>query len=378
MTGSPQPGTPHDAARPGVLRSVGVAYDTGTNFATGQGDLSRVVWNNDRMAEEIGAIRRQLHCNSVTLYGSDLGRLADTARAAAEVGLHVWLQPRLVDRPQPEIVDHLAETARVAERMRRDGAAVSLSTGCVHLVFTPGLVAGEQYHQRMANIFAEADHHVLRPTGTVDLVGANERLNQFLDRSVRTVRSIFGGEVGYAAAPFEDVDWRLFDTVRLMHYYTLGYPARDEDQVAEIARYHRWGKPVMIAEFGTATHPRAAEMAFLSFDVVDRSGPEPTVHEGVLRDEPAQAAFHQRMLDVFARAGVHGVAVSEFIHPTHPHSTDPRLDLDAASMALVKTIRADHHDPASEYRWEPKQSFHALAARYALLGADEPGSHARP
>ncbi|TYC00310.1 abortive infection protein [Micromonospora sp. WP24] len=353
------------------MRSVGVAYDTGTNFATGQGELSRVVWSDDRMAEEIGAIRRQLHCNSVTVYGSDLRRLEDATRAAVDAGLHVWLQPRLVDRPQSEIVDHLAEAARFAEGMRRDGADVSFSAGCVHLVFTPGLIDGERYHERMANIFADAEHHVLTSTGTVDLVGANERLNHFLDQSVRAVRSLFAGEVSYAAAPFEDVDWRLFDTVRLMHYYTLGYPPRDDDQITDIARYHRWGKPVMIAEFGTATHPRAAEMAFLSFDVVDRHGPEPTVHEGVLRDEPAQAAFHQRSLDVFARAGVQGVSVSEFIHPTHPHSTDPRLDLDVASMALVKTIREDHRDPASAYRWEPKQSFHALAARYARLRVDE-------
>ncbi|GIJ76577.1 hypothetical protein SAMN05443287_10895 [Micromonospora phaseoli] len=372
MTGSPQPDIPHGAAERDVLRSVGVTYDTGTNFATGQGELSRVLWSAGRMADEIGAIRRRLHCNSVTVYGSDLGRLADTARTAAEAGLHVWLQPRLVDRSQSEIVDHLAEAARVAERLRRDGAAISFSAGCVHSVFTPGLVPGGRYHERMANIFADADHQLLRPTDTVDPVDGNKRLNQFLDRAVDAVRSIFSGGVGYAAAPFEDVDWRLFDVIRLMHFYTLGYPARDEDRVAEIARYHRWGKPVMIAEFGTATHARAAEMAFLSFDVVDRGAVPPTVRPGVRRDEPAQADFHQRMLDVFVRAGVHGVAVSEFIHPTHPYSADPRLDLDVASMALVRTVREDHHDPASAYRWEPKQSFHALAARYASLGAAVP------
>ncbi|MFI7025688.1 abortive infection protein [Micromonospora sp. NPDC049900] len=370
MVRSPQPDSSSGSA--GVLRSVGVAYDTGTNFATGQGELSRVLWSTDRMVDEIGAIRRRLHCNSVTVYGSDLGRLDDTARAAAEVGLHVWWQPRLVDRPQSEVVDHLAEAARLAERLRRDGAAVSFSAGCVHSVFTPGLLPGGRYHERMANVFADADHHLLRPTDPVDLVDGNQRLNQFLDGMLGVVRSHFSGEVGYAAAPFEDVDWRLCDVIRLMHFYTLGYPARDEDRVAEITRYHRWGKPVMIAEFGTATHTRAAEQAFLSFDVVDRSGAVPTVRPGVRRDEPAQAEFHQRMLDVFVRAGVHGVAVSEFIHPTHPFSVDPRVDLDVASMALVRTIREYHDDPASPYRWEPKQSFHALAARYAALGGAAP------
>jgi hypothetical protein len=377
MTPGLRPTTAPRAAGRGTLRSVGVTYDTGTNFATGQGELSRLVWSPDRMEQEIGAIRRQLNCNSVTVYGSDLRRMVATARAAADDGLHVWFQPRLVDRPQQEIIDHLIEAARQAEQLRRDGALISLSIGCVHLVFTPGLVPGARYHERMANIFAGADHHVLAPTGTVDLDSANTRLNQFLDRAVRSVRSVFAGEVSYAAAPFEDVDWRSFDTVRLMHFYTLAYPTSDDDHVRVLERYHRWGKPVMIAEFGTATHPRAGEMAFLSFDVVDRSGPVHTVHEGVLRDEHVQAAFHHRMLEVFRRAGMDGVAVSEFIHPTHPHSADPRLDLDAASMALVKTIRDEYHDPASPYRWEPKESFRQLAARYALLRRDEPDRRSR-
>ncbi|MFI2652192.1 abortive infection protein [Micromonospora fulviviridis] len=359
-------------ARP--MRSLGVTYDTGTNFATGQGDLSRVVWSRDRMQEEIDAIARLLHCNSVTVYGSELGRLTETARVAVEAGLHVWLQPRLVDRPQRDTLDHLVEAARLAEQLRRDGGRVSLSAGGVHSVFTPGLVDGERYHERMANIFADAEHHVLVPTGRVDRAVANARLNEFLDRVVRSVRAVYSGELSYAAAPFEDVDWGLFDMVRLMHFYTLAYPSSDDEHVRELMRYHRWGKPVMIAEFGTATHPRAAEMAFMSFDIVERQGVVPLVREGVRRDEDAQAAFHLRMLDLFAQAGMCGAAVAEFIHPTHPYSADPRHDLDAASMALVRTVRADHHDPASSYRWEPKIAFHALAQRYARLHCDERSS----
>ncbi|PZF92048.1 abortive infection protein, partial [Micromonospora deserti] len=52
----------------------------------------------------------------------------------------------------------------------------------------------------------------------------------------------------------------------------------------------------------------------------------------------------------------------------HPHSPDPRLDLDTASMAIVKTIRDDFADPASTYRVEPKESYHAIADHYAHLG----------
>lgn len=346
----------------------GIAYDTGTNFATGQGPLSRAVWSGDRMQEELSAISDQLNCSSVTVYGSELDRLAATASAAADRGLHVWLQPRLVDRPPAEILDHLAGAARLAESIRRQGGRIDLTVGAVHLVFTPGIVGGERYHERMANVYADAEHRLLTPTGTVDLAAAAPRLNEFLQQAARVARAGFGGRLSYSAAPFEQVDWGPFDVIGLMYQYHRSYDPDPAGHLAELARYRSWGKPVMIAEFGTATYTGADRRAFFFWDVVDRSTDPPTVPPGPVRDEAAQAAYHLRMFDIFERAGVHGVAVSEFIHPTHPHSADPRLDLDLASLAVVKTIRDDFADPASGYRWEPKQSFHAIADYYAHAG----------
>ncbi|MDA3647016.1 abortive phage infection protein [Saccharopolyspora indica] len=347
----------------------GVSYDTGSNFNTGQGELSRVVWSNARMREEIAAIDRQLHCNSVTVYGSEIDRLTETAEAAAERGLHIWLQPRLMDVGQDEVLDHLAEAAELAERLRTDGAAVTFSVGCVHLVSTPGLLDGDTYHERMANIHAGADHNFLRPTATADLARGAERLNEFLGRAVEVTRGRFGGPVSYAAAPFEDVDWRPFDLVGLTYYFSY-HPTR-AGYAAELGKYREWGKPVVISEYGTTTYRGAAERALLAFDIVDRTQEVPTVYDGVVRNEQAQANFHVRMLTMFAELGMHGATVCEFIHPTHPHSTDPRYDLDAASMAITKTIRDDYGDHGSPYRWEPKKSFQAIAEHFATAAKEE-------
>jgi hypothetical protein len=346
---------------------LGVAYDTGTNFATGQGELSRTVWSHQRMLAEVRGIGDQLNCNAVTVYGSDLDRLADTATTIANRDLHVRLQPRLVDRPPAEILEHLAEGARLAERLRADGASIDLTVGAVHLVFTPGIVTGERYHERMANVYADADHHLLTPTARVDVAAAEGPLNEFLGRAAAVARDIFHGPVGYSAAPFEPVDWRPFDFIGLMYQY-LPEPLDADGHLKLIDGYRRWDKPIDIAEFGTATYTDAERKAFFFWDIADRSTPTPTILDGYVRDEGAQAAYHLKMFDTFARAGVRGVTVSEFIHPTHPHSADPRLDLDMASMALVKTIRDDFTDPASEYRWEPKESFHAIADYYAHVG----------
>ncbi|MBB5870062.1 hypothetical protein F4553_003441 [Allocatelliglobosispora scoriae] len=345
----------------------GVAYDTGTNFATGQGELSRTVWTKRGMKQEIAAIADQLNCNSITLYGSDLDRLEQAATVAIDSDLHIWLQPRLVDQAQDEILDHLAETARLAESLRRDGAKISLTVGAVHLIFTPGIAPGEQYHLRMANAYPDLPHRLLQPTGRLDFKEAAPRLNAFLQQAATVARALFGGQLGYSAAPFEEVDWALFDAIGIMYQYA-DRPRTADEHIAEIGRYRKWGKPIHIAEFGTATDAEAESRAFRFYDIVDRSGPVPLVLDGYVRDESAQAAYHLKMFDIFERAGVAGVAVSEFIHPTHPHSDDPRLDIDTASMAIVKTIRDDFDNPDSTYRFEPKESFHAIADYYAHVG----------
>ncbi|MEO3867414.1 hypothetical protein ABGB18_01145 [Nonomuraea sp. B12E4] len=346
---------------------LGVAYDTGTNFATGQGSLSRTAWSTDAMLAELSLISDQLNANSVTIYGSDLNRLAVTATAAVERDLHVWLQPRLVDRPQQEVLDHLAEAAHLAESLRRQGADINLTVGAVHLIFTPDIAPGDQYHERMANVYADAEHRLLTPTARVDMAESTPRLNEFLSKAASVVRGIFNDGISYSSAPFEDVDWEPFDYIGLMYQY-LPAPLSRQDHLALVNDYRRWDKPILIAEFGTATYQGAEDKAFFFWDVVDRSGAVPTVIDGYARDESAQAAYHLKMFDTFEEAGVHGVAVSELIHPTHPHSDDPRYDLDTASMCIVKTIRDDFSDPASDYRWEPKESFHAIADYYAHVG----------
>lgn len=340
----------------------GVAYDTGTNFATGQGELSRTVWNTELMESEIDLVT-EMNCNSVTVYGTDLDRLRATAAAAVSRGLHVWFQPRLVDHSQAEILEHLAEGARIAESLRAEGGHVDLIIGDVHTVFTPGIVTGEIYHERMANVFAGAEHFLLTPTAVVDVAASAPVLNDFLAQAVAVARENFSGAVTYSAAPFEEVDWSPFDFVALSYHFLPVYHSQ-ADHVALLDRYRGWDKPIVISEFGGATYHEAEEKAFFFWDIVDRSDEVPTVVEGYDRDEDAQVAYHRKMFDLFAEAGVEGVAVSELVHPTHPYSDDPRFDLDIASMALLKTVRDDFSDPDSTYRLEPKKSFHAIASYY--------------
>ncbi|MGH4034432.1 abortive phage infection protein [Actinomycetota bacterium Odt1-20B] len=355
-----------------------VMYDTGTDF--GDGALTREVWSDRYLHDELRAIDRQLHCNSVVISGSRIERLTETARVALERGLHVWVQPRLFDRPQREILDHLARTAREAECLRTSGTSRAarpkgngsahepetiLVIGCEYILFTPGIVPGRTFMDRIAYL----------TKGDYDFEVILRRLNAFVRKAVAVARRHFHGRITYGASEMEwaSVDWSLFDIVGL-DYYT--YHRDQAGHTKDLAPHRRWRKPIMILEFGCCTYRGAAERGGDGWDAVDLESEVPRLKPGVVRDEREQAEHIAHMMKVFESEGLFGASPYEFMAPDMPHlADDPVHDLDTAGYGLVKMVRRDWGDPKSPYHWEPKRSFHALAAHNAAHGAGRSAAH---
>lgn len=131
-------GRAHATGRGSGLRHRGVVY------TVGEGETPATGWTAERMRADLRAIRHDLHADTVDVTGDGVERLAATATEAAEHGLHVWLQPTLGDVPVRDILEHLAETGRVAQRLRRQGASVDFSVGCEFWLFVPGIVPGRR------------------------------------------------------------------------------------------------------------------------------------------------------------------------------------------------------------------------------------------
>ncbi|AXB47144.1 abortive phage infection protein [Amycolatopsis albispora] len=344
-------GTAAATPRPGRLRG-GVCYDTGVLHAAGD-PLSRVRWSRGQLEREIGMVA-ELRCPSITALGSDIGRLTETTAVALRRGVEVYVQPRLYDHPQEEILEHLVESARQAERLRR-GDNVKFVTGCEHFLFTPGIVPGENFMDRIRNIGE------LPETEWPNVI---ERFRQFMARAVEVTRREFGGRITYGAADGADAvwnDWSLFDIVGVDYY---AYFESTGEYLSDLDKYRQWHKPIMILEFGCCTFTGAAKAGGMGWDIVDYpDDPEKpaTVKPGFVRDEREQAEHIARMLDVFGQAKVQGAHLYSFVSPDSPHHPENRdYDFDMASYSLLKTLRARHHDDASPYRTEPKQSFHAV------------------
>ncbi len=330
------------------LRHRGVVYTVGA------GETPGTAWSAARMRADIRAIRDDLHADTVDVTGDGVERLTATATEAAELGLHVWLQPTLGDAPERDILEHLAETGRFAERLRRQGASVDFSVGCEFWLFVPGIVPGDTVLDRVRNLL----------NGTVDHDRLQRRLRRFTAKAAKTGRSVFHGRLSYASAPeIDKVDWSLFDIVGVDYY---GFHRRQSDYVKELRQYLRWGKPLAVTEFGTCAYVGAPETDGMGWYIVDY-GTEPAEIKGnVVRSERVQADYLVGLVDVFEAMGLYAAMAFEFVTPDAPHRPDdPRHDLDLASYAITKAVRDRPDDPRSDWHWEPKEAYHALAHRYA-------------
>ncbi|MEU8034029.1 abortive phage infection protein [Streptomyces sp. NPDC049099] len=343
-------GGPRRGLRQG-LRHHGVVYTVGA------GETPGTAFSAARMRKDIRVIRDELHADTVDVTGDGVERLTATAAEAAERGLGVWLQPTLGDAPERDILEHLAETGRFAERLRRHGAAVDLSVGCEFWLFVPGIVPGDTVFERIRNLL----------DGKVDPVAMQRRLDRFTAKAAAVGRSVFHGRLSYAAAQEDKVDWRLFDIVGIDYYSYFPHRA---DYTGQLSRYLRWGKPLAITEFGTCAYVGAPRTDGMGWDVVDNAKKPPEIKGDLVRSERTQAAYLMQLLDAFSSMNLYAAMAFEFVTPDAPHRPgDPRHDLDLASYAITKTLKDRPDDPASGWHWEPKEAFHALARRYRYARA---------
>lgn len=329
----------------------GVCYDTGVLHAAGD-PLSRVRWSRQQLEREIALIANDLRCPSITAFGTDLGRLAETTDAALRHGLQVFVQPRLYDHPQEEILTHLAEAARTAERKRR-GDNIKFVTGCEHFLFTSGIVPGDTFLERLENMASIPE---------AEWPAIVRRFREFMGRAVEVARREFGGRITYGAAAGADAlwtDWSLFDIVGLDYY---AHFAADAEYTTDLDKYRRWNKPLMILEFGCCTFTGAAAAGGMGWDIVDYEADPPVIKPGFVRDEREQAEHVARMLRVFGtQPDVEGAHLYSVITPDSPHHPTCRdRDYDMASYSLLRTMRERFDDENSPYRLEPKRSFYAF------------------
>lgn len=324
-------------------------YDVGTRY--GQ-IMTRPEFDRAAARRDLGVIKNDLHCNAVRISGEDTGRLTAAARDALQLELEVWLSPLLHDKGEQDTLKATVACAAAAEELRQQWPRLVFVLGCELTIFMPGLLAAGAGNV-LDRIASPGFREQLRAGRH------NKPLNAFLARANDAVRTVFRGQVAYASAPIEAVDWALFD------YVCLDYYPAQADPLAQ--PYFAHGKPVVITETGCCTYQGAEDKGGMGWAVIDqRSIPVRELDGNYTRDESLQARTLTASLARVDSAGVDGCFVYTFIIPALTHSEDPRKDLDMASYGLVKSLASKGQGTtAPGVSWEPKESFTAVADYFA-------------
>jgi hypothetical protein len=353
------------------MRQRGVLYDVGRAMSK-----RAMNWRPDYTPalarRELEIIRSDLHANAVRICGLDLTRLMTAAEDALALGFDVWLSPELWGATPERTLRYLTEAATVAEPLRRKWPdRITFSVGNELTLFMRGIAPGRRFDQRA------------RLSNLRELVrtGAHTPpLRAFLQAAATAVRREYHGPLSYCALRLEDVDWELFDVIGINHYLnTASAPAYARILDGLLAT----GKPVSVTEFGfpACSEADAPQMLRIGLNarpvsMIGHLFPaagrviRPRVRTIYPRDEAKQARLLVEQIDLLDRLGVDGAYIMSFSFPLSPYDPDPRHDLDATALSLVRSLPRGQHGAAyADMAWEPKTAFHAVAERYSGIAA---------
>jgi len=342
------------------MRNYGIHYDTGMSA---DGDCTRKRFEDAVVRRELQIIASDLHATAVRVVGDDPRRLARAGEHALAAGLELWFSPVPVNLESGALPGYFARCASEAERLRRahEGRVV-LVAGCEISLWCAGFLPGGD--SVLGRIAAVTDPDLQRkPDVMAALASGLGRARHTLRDVVRAAREEFAGPLTYAAAPWETVDWELFDLVSVDAY-------RDADNAASyreaLRAYRRVGKPVAITEFGCCTYRGAADRGGMGWMIVDESSDPPFIPGTYERDEQEQVRHLHDMLAMYEAEDIDSAFWFSFAGFEFPrHHTDPHRDFDLASYGVVAVLGHGRGTTYPDMAWEPKQVFGALAAAYA-------------
>ena len=346
------------------MRNYGITYDTGL---TADGYCTRKRFDDAIVERELQIIADDLHATAVRVTGENPQRIARAAQHALAAGLELWFSPVPINLEPGTLPEYFGRHASQAEQLRQahDGRVV-LVVGCEISLWCAGFFPGGD--SVAGRIAAVTDPDLgSKPDTIAQLTSGLERTRHTLRDIVRAAREEFAGPVTYAAAPWETVDWELFDLVSVDLYRDSTNAAGYRDALRS---YTRFGKPVAVTEFGCCTYRGAADRGGLGMMITDDKS-DPSLIPGTYeRDEEEQVRHLHEMLEVYETEHIDSAFWHTFAGFECPrHHTDPHRDLDLASFGVVAVLEHERGTTYPEMAWEPKRVFGALAAAYARAQA---------
>ncbi len=221
-----------------------------------------------KLIKEAGANAVRIHC-------SDSKQLIRATKVALDNSLYVWMSPRFINDNEKSTLKKLRIVAKDAEKLRKGfdeklvfvvGNEFTLDTAgllpqlpikihpwradnCISFIFQIKSLLYNKQALGNVSIINEAEKYL----HSIDV-----KLNSFLKQATSTVRDQFKGKVTYCAAMWENVDWRSFnfDYICSNEYISAKNQEICKNHLLELKKF---GKPLIVSEFGCCTYEGAFE-----------------------------------------------------------------------------------------------------------------------
>lgn len=348
-----------------AMKHRGVVYDVGLQYNSGEYSVEN--FNADLVRYDMKVIADSLHCNAVRIEGEDISRLEQASLLAAEVGLKVFFNPWWMNADADQVATYMIRAAKTEEQLRKRGVDITFVTGCEFSLFNNGIIEGKNIGERIASLMKlqELQDKPAELKKATDMI--TTELNTALGKIVKGIRKHFNGAVTYSAGTWEQVDWSMFDIIGVDYYRDR---QSDEEYLAGIKEYLRYGKPVWVMEVGCCTFEGASKLGGGGFTVlhgVDENGCG--IYAGgsaPARSEKEQADYDEQQIRLLSDSGIDGLFIFVFSFPIAPYR-EIGLDYDLTAYPIVKSFPKD--DPRSRQMppWQPKEAFHRIGAVYHEL-----------
>ncbi len=343
----------------------GIVYDVGLQY--NPGEYSVETFNPEVVKYDIGTIANILRANAIRIEGEDIDRLVAASEIAAEAGLKVFFNPWWMNADSIKVITYMEKAANAAEQLRAKGYDITFVTGCEYTLFNDGIIPGNNVSERIQSMmnFAEMKDDPEKLMSVFTEI--SDRLNSILKSIVDKVRENFKGEVVYSSGTWEQVDWSMFDAVGVDYYHDI---QSDEEYVAGIKEYLKYGKPVWVMEVGCCTFEGASDLGSNGFSIcqgVDENGNG--IYAGGTapkRSEKEQADYDEKQIRLLKDSGIKGLFIFEFSFPIAPYR-EQGLDSDLTAYPIVKSFPKDDPRSLQMPPWEPKEAFYRVGQVYSEL-----------
>jgi len=300
----------------------------GLVFGVGQPQFGHPTENDSFIDESISIIRNELKCNGLKIEGFFDLKIKTAAERAIQLGFdQIVLGPRYVDQSWEAYVDSVRRFAPIAEELRLKSSAVIFQVGLELLLDSRAIFKEETYPLRWAN----AGKNLQKDPQ------CHSKLNRFVEELMDAARESFNGDLTYASAYWERIDWDRVKVpfISATEYYDPNYA---EGIAGSLQELKSEGKPVIVAEFGSCTYPGAWEHGGSGWS---SSG---------IYDEEEQVRNIERYVNIFnGIGGLHACYLYMFYQPKNPPNP-------AQEWSIVKLT-----EPNSG-KFSRKKSFHKYAS----------------